>query len=44
MGEVKVTKVVTEGVTKTAEVTAKTVEVAGETVKEITREAKVQRT
>ena len=43
MGEVKVTKEVTEGVTKTAEVTAKTVEVAGETVKEITREAKVQR-
>ena len=44
MGEVKVTKEVTEGVTKTAEVTGKTVEVAGETVKEITREAKVQRT
>ena len=43
MGEVKVTKEVTEGVTKTAEVTAKAVEVAGKTVKEITREAKVQR-
>lgn len=42
-GEVKVTKEVTEGVTKTAEVTAKAVEVAGKTVKEITREAKVQR-
>ena len=43
MGEVKVTKEMTEGVTKTAEVTAKTVEVAGKIVKEITREAKVQR-
>ena len=37
MGEVKVTKEVTEGVTKTAEVT-------GKTVKEIAREIKVQRT
>ena len=43
MGEVKVTKEVTEGVTKTAEVTAKAVEATGKTVKEIAREIKVQR-
>ena len=36
MGEVKVTKEVTEGVTKKAEV-------VGKTVKEITRETKVQK-
>ena len=40
MGEVKVTKAVTEGVTKEA---TKTTEVTGKKSKEITREPKVQR-